>query len=79
MGQTPQDRFAGDVPYLKATAHVLGGHYHLAAAMAELDTARVGLARFYIERLLPEHAALLTQVRVGADGLYALTPDDLVV
>jgi hypothetical protein len=75
--QDMNDRFAGAVPYLRATARVLGGHYHLKAALAAPDTARVALAQFYIKRLLPEHAALLTQVREGADGLYALSPDDL--
>ena len=71
------DRFAGAVPYLKAFARVLGGHYHLAAAMAENAGARVSLARFYIERMLPEHAALLAHAQAGAEGLYALGIDDL--
>lgn len=75
--QDMNDRFAGAVPYLRATARVLGGHYHLKAALAAPDTPRVALAQFYIKRLLPEHAALLTQVREGADGLYTLSPDDL--
>ncbi len=71
------DRFAVSVPYLRATARVLGGHYHLKAALAAPDTSRVGLAQFYIKRLLPEHASLLVQVREGGDGLYALTPEEL--
>ena len=69
------DRFAGAVPYLRAFARVLGGHYHLTAAMA--DAARLPLARVAIGRLLPEHAALLAQVRVGGSDLYALTDADL--
>ena len=71
------DRFAGAVPYLHAYARVLGGHYHLAAAMADEDGPRAALARFYIERLLPEHGALLAHARAGAEGLYALGIDDL--
>ncbi len=70
-------RFPGAVPYLQAAARVLGGHYHLTAAMAAGEGPRVGLARFYIDRLLPEHGALLAQVRVGDAGLYDLSPDDL--
>jgi 3-(methylsulfanyl)propanoyl-CoA dehydrogenase len=66
------DRFAGAVPYLRAFARVLGGHYHLAAAMAEPKGTRMQLARFYINRLLPEHAGLLAQAQCGADGLYGL-------
>lgn len=66
------DRFAGAVPYLRAFARVLGGHYHLAAALAEPDGVRATLAQFYITRLLPEHVGLLTQAQCGAEGLYAL-------
>ena len=70
VAQGMNDRFAGAVPYLRAFARVLGARFHLAAAAA--DPARVPLARLYIRRLLPEHAALLAQVREGAAGLYAL-------
>ena len=73
-------RFAGAVPFLRAFARVLGGYYHLKSAVAEGgDGPRTRLARFYIERLLPEHAAHLVHSRVGADQLYAVTPEDLVV
>jgi hypothetical protein len=72
-------RFAGSVPYLRAFARVLGGHFHLKAAMAEGGTGpRSKLARFYITRLLPEHTGLLAHATAGADDLYALSPDDLV-
>ena len=77
VGESVQQRFAGAVPYLRAAARVLGAHYHLSAAMAAGEGPRVALARFYIDRLLPEHAALAAQVRVGDAGLYDLTPDDL--
>ena len=72
VAQPINDRFAGAVAYLRAFALVLGGHYHLRAALA--DGARAPLARLAIKRLLPEHGALLAQVREGAAGLYALTP-----
>ena len=77
--QDMADRFAVSVPYLRAAARVLGGHYHLKAAMAAPDTPRAGLAQFYIKRLLPEHASLLVQVREGGEGLFALTPDELAL
>ena len=74
------DRFAGAVPYLRAFARVLGGYFHLRAAMADDESGgRTRLAEFYIRRILPEHAALLTHARAGAEGLYALTSDDLAV
>ena len=71
------DRFAGAVPYLRAFARVLGGHYHLTAALQN-DPARARLATFYIKRILPEYIGLLVHVREGADDLMAITLDDLV-
>ncbi len=71
------DRFAGAVPYLAAFARVLGGHFHLGAAMAEPGGAREKLARFYITRMLPEHAGLLAHATAGAEGTFALTLDEL--
>jgi acyl-CoA dehydrogenase len=69
------------VPYLRAFARVLGAHYHLKSAIAEQASGAAGprtrLAAFYIERLLPEHAALLEHTREGAAGLYALSVEDL--
>ncbi|MEL6884497.1 MAG: acyl-CoA dehydrogenase [Pseudomonadota bacterium] len=72
-----QQRFAGAVPYLKAFARVLGGHFHLMAAMADAGGPREKLARFYIQRLLPEHAGLLAHATAGADDLFALSADEL--
>ena len=73
--QSLQDRFAGAVPYLRAFARVLGGHYHLLAARANRD--RVALCRLYIARILPEYTGLLAAARQGAGGLYDLSDDDL--
>ncbi len=72
------DRFAGAVSYLRGFARVLGGYAHLMAAVADPGGPRAKLARFYIHRLLPEHAGLLAQATVGAADLYALSLDDLV-
>ena len=71
------ERFAVAVPYTHAFARVLGGHFHLMAAMAEPGGAREALARFYINRMLPEHVGLLAQVHNGADGVYALDLEEL--
>ncbi|KUJ76397.1 acyl-CoA dehydrogenase [Ruegeria marisrubri] len=73
------ERFAGALPYLRAFARVLGGHFHLAAALADPDGPRAKLARFYINALLPEHAGLLAQAQNGAKDLYALSADELAV
>jgi len=72
-----QNRFAGAVPYLHAFARVLGGHLHLKAAVADQGGAREKLARFYIQRMLPEYTALLAHAQAGAEDLYALTAEEL--
>ena len=78
VGSDTQDRFAGAVPYLRAFARVLGAHYHLRAAIAAgKGSARENLARVYIRRLLPQYAAALAEAREGAEGLYALSVEDL--
>lgn len=69
------DRFAGAVPYLRAFALVLGGHYHLKAALA--DPGRVALAAVMIRRVLPGVGGVLEAAREGAEGLYAIGPEDL--
>ena len=70
------DRFAGAVPYLRAFARVLGAHYHLKAAEAA-NGARRALAEFYIRNLLPEYDGLLAHAQAGAEGLFALSLDEL--
>ncbi len=71
------ERFAGALPYLRAFARVLGGHYHLAAALADPDGPRAKLAQFYIKALLPEHAGMLAQAQSGSKDIYALNADEL--
>ncbi|TMV10273.1 acyl-CoA dehydrogenase [Ruegeria sediminis] len=71
------ERFAGALPYLRAFARVLGGHYHLAAALADPQGPRARLARFYINALLPEHSGLLAQAQNGSGDLFALSADEL--
>ena len=79
VGQSDMnDRFAGAVPYQTGFARVLGGYFHLLAAQAENgEGPRTKLARFYIKRMLPEHAGLLEHAKQGAADLYALSPEDL--
>ena len=77
VGRTdPDDRNAGAVPYLRAFALVLGGWAHLAAALHG-TTAQARLARFYILRMLPDHAGHLAHARQGAADLMAIDPADL--
>ncbi len=77
LSQDLTDRFAGAVPYLHAFALVLGGHFHLKAALAEGGVgSRTALARVAVKRLLPGHLGLLAQMHEGATDLFALTPED---
>lgn len=71
-------RFAGASSYLRAFARMLGGYYHLKAAMSG-DDARVKLARWYITRHLPEVRAYCDAATTGADTLMALSPEDLAI
>ena len=76
VAQELNDRFAGATAYLRAFARVLGAQYHLKAALSG-DRGRTALAHVFMTRILPENAGLLAQVRAGAEGLYAVTDDDL--
>ena len=72
------DRFAGAVPYQTGFARVLGGYFHLLAAEAEDgEGPRTKLAKFYIDRMLPEYVGLFEHAKQGADDLYAFSLDDL--
>ncbi len=72
------DRFAGSVSFLKAFARVLGGFYHLRAALAEDGIGpRTKLAKFYVTSILPEYKGLLEQSCQGASDLYSMTVDEL--
>ena len=72
------DRFAGSVSFLKAFARVLGGFYHLRAALAEDGNGpRTKLAKFYVTSILPEYKGLLEQSCQGASDLYSMTVDEL--
>ncbi len=79
VGQSEMNaRFAGSVPFLRGFARVLGGYFHLRAAIAEGGAGpRTKLARFYIKRLLPEHTGVLAHATQGAEGLYDLSPEEL--
>ena len=73
-----KDRFAGSVSFLKAFARVLGGHYHLKAALVTPDHgSNCKLARFYMNALLGEYIGLLQQARQGAADLYAFSFEEL--
>jgi len=76
--QELNDRFAGAVSYLRLCARVLGGYFHLRAAVASgKGSSREKIADVYFSRLLPEHSGLAQAVRRGSGDLFALTEKDL--
>src|SRR5690606_37022826 len=75
VGAEANDRVAGAVPYLRAFALALGGHYLTRAALAGGDAARGALADFHLQRLLPQVDALCAAACEGAEGLYAVELD----
>lgn len=66
------ERFAGAVPYLTAFARVLGGHYHLRAALAGGDGHKA-LAAVFMARVLPHHAGDLAEALAGLGDLSAIS------
>ena len=76
LGMDLNNRFGGAVPYLMGFARVLGAIYHLRAAQSG-GVRPMALARFYLDRLLPEAAGHFAQAGHGAKGLYDLSAEDL--
>ena len=73
------DRFGGAMPFLMGYARVLGGFYHLKAAVTEGGTgSRTKLAEFYIRRILPEAMSFLAAARSNSEEIYNLSIDELV-
>jgi len=69
------ERGAGAAAYLRAFALVLGGMYHLRAALVG-DADRAALMRAFVARQVPQAAALLAEARAGAADLYAVDLGD---
>ncbi len=80
----PVDALGGATPYLRAFGMMAGGHYlglgALAAAQRADDPhmeARLAVARFYAENLLPEAGACAAAAMTGRQMLYALEPEQM--
>jgi 3-(methylthio)propanoyl-CoA dehydrogenase len=84
-----RDALAGATPFLRMFGLLVGGRYLAEAALsakAALDAgegdaehlaARLTVARFYAENLLPAVAGLAPAVTAGHEDLYAVTPEAL--
>lgn len=79
----PDDCLAGASPYLRLFGTVAGGHFLARAALATPEgedpfpVARVSLARFYAEQVLPASLGLLMPATSGASVLYAFDAESL--
>jgi acyl-CoA dehydrogenase len=71
------DRMAGSVPYARAFALTLGGHYHARAAMADREGPHARLAASFLARQLSAVPGLLSEAVQGGADLYSLSSDDL--
>lgn len=68
------ERFAGAVPYLRAFALTLGGHFLLKSAVIEGGTGpRRDLADFFLRRMAVQVPGLLAEATDGQASLYAMT------
>jgi hypothetical protein len=75
---------AAAVPYLRVVGHLVFAYFFARAAKIALEKqdsgdtfykSKLGTARFYFARLLPETAMLIRQARSGAGNLMALEED----
>jgi len=79
----PIDALSGATPFLNQMAYVVGGwvmarsaiaaHTQLAGGEDDFLEARVTVARFYLEQILPRAGGLAHSVRAGKGDLFALT------
>ena len=82
MQTNPEAGLAGATPYQDQFGYVAGGHYILKAALAAngLDDAayadaRVRIAAFYADNLLPRAAGLAPAVRAGEETVAPIEPE----
>ena len=80
----PVDALGGATPFLRAFGTMAGGHYlglgALAASRRADDphmAARLAIARFYAENILPEAGACSAAAVTGREMLYALEPEQM--
>jgi alkylation response protein AidB-like acyl-CoA dehydrogenase len=82
--QNPDEIGAAAVPYLRVVGHLIYAYFFARMAkiaLAKQDSgdsfykSKLGTARFYFARLLPETAMLIRQARSGAAPMMALDED----
>jgi len=89
MRTSPNDALPGASPYLRLMGLIAGAHYLGIGALAAHErltngnahraflTARIAVAQFFAEQLLPQAEGLLGPVTRGAGGPFALGADEI--
>ena len=89
LKDNPVDTLAGATPYLRLFGYVAGGYYLGLGALAANDfiqnkegdaafyTAKIVIAKFYAQNLLPLSHGYAKAAQTGSEDLLALTPDQL--
>jgi hypothetical protein len=86
---SPASALPGSAPYLQMMGLLSGAHFLARGALAaahqagdrDADTrflnARISVAQFFAEQVLPMAVGLLGPVTRGADGPFSMAPEDL--
>jgi hypothetical protein len=79
---SPEDRLAGSYPLTTMVAVAVGGWLMARQARAASEGTPFGamkraVARFFLDRIVPEAAGLEASARGGADALYAVSAEVL--
>jgi hypothetical protein len=89
MRTSPNEALPGATPYLRMMGLLAGAHYlaigalaaetrlHEAGADKPFLNARISVAQFFAEQILPQAGALLGPVTRGAAGPFALSGDEI--
>lgn len=74
------DRLAGSVPFCTMMAVAVAGAQLLRQLRSEeaIGPAKQATVRFFLDRIVPEATGLRTSAMGGADGLYAVSAEQLV-
>jgi len=89
MRTSPNQALPGATPFLRMMGLLAGAHYLAIGALAAEEqltrsgadkpflTARIAVAQFFAEQILPQAAGLLGPVTRGASGPFALSGDEI--
>jgi hypothetical protein len=89
MRTSPNEALPGATPFRRMMGLLAGAHYLATGALAAEEqltrsgadkpflTARVAVAQFFAEQILPQAGGLLGPVTRGASGPFALSGDEI--